>query len=50
VTTDLNALLTGLYVRIDEYLGAAARAGAAAEAELVTLAVAQPLAGTNNDR
>jgi hypothetical protein len=44
VTTDLNTLLTGLYVKIDEYLGRPARIGRPprlTDAELLTLAVAQ---------
>jgi hypothetical protein len=48
VTTDLNTLLTGLYVKIDDYLGTHTRAGRPrklTDAELLTLAVAQALLG-----
>jgi hypothetical protein len=48
VTTDLNTLLTGLYVKIDEYLGRSTRPGRPpklSDAELLTLAVAQVLLG-----
>jgi hypothetical protein len=46
VTTDLNTLLTGLYVHIDDHLGARHRIGRPpklTDAELATLAVAQVL-------
>jgi len=52
VTTDLNTLLTGLYVRIDEYLGRPTRAGRPpklSDAELLTLAVAQVLLGVRSE-
>jgi hypothetical protein len=48
VTTDLNTLLTALYVKIDDYLGRPARIGRPprlTDAELLTLAVAQALLG-----
>ena len=44
--TDLNTLLTALYVWIDDYLGPRRRAGRPprlTDAELLTLAVAQAL-------
>jgi len=46
VTTDLDTLLTALYVRVDEALMATRRAGRPprlSDAELITLAVAQAL-------
>ena len=46
--TDLNTLLTALYVWIDDYLGPRHRAGRPpklTDAELLTLAVAQALLG-----
>jgi hypothetical protein len=46
VTTDLNTLLTALYVKIDDWLGAHTRPGRPpklSDAELLTLAVAQVL-------
>jgi hypothetical protein len=52
VTTDLNTLLTGLYVKIDEYLGRPARIGRPprlTDAELLTLAVAQVLLGVRSE-
>jgi hypothetical protein len=52
VTTDLNTLLTGLYVKIDEYLGRPARLGRPpklTDAELLTLAVAQVLLGVRSE-
>jgi hypothetical protein len=52
VTTDLNTLLTGLYVKIDEYLGRRPRPGRPpklSDAELLTLAVAQVLLGVRSD-
>jgi hypothetical protein len=48
VTTDLNTLLTALYVRIDDYLAPRRRVGRRprlTDAELLTLAVAQVLWG-----
>jgi DDE family transposase len=52
VTTDLNTLLTGLYVKIDEYLERRPRPGRPpklSDAELLTLAVAQVLLGVRSD-
>ena len=52
MTTDLNTLLTGLYVKIDEYLGRPARIGRPpklSDAELLTLAVAQVLLGVRSE-
>jgi len=52
VTTDLNTLLTGLYVKIDEYLGRPVRPGRPpklTDAELLTLAVAQVLLGVRSE-
>ena len=52
MTTDLNTLLTGLYVKIDEYLGRPARIGRPpklTDAELLTLAVAQVLLGVRSE-
>jgi hypothetical protein len=52
VTTDLNTLLTGLYVKIDEYLGARSGPGRPpklSDAELLTLAVAQVLLGVRSE-
>ena len=52
MTTDLNTLLTGLYVKIDEYLGRPARPGRPprlSDAELLTLAVAQVLLGVRSE-
>jgi hypothetical protein len=52
VTTDLNTLLTGLYVKIDEYLERRPRPGRPpklTDAELLTLAVAQVLLGVRSD-
>ena len=46
VTTDLNTLLTALYVKIDDWLGRPPRSGRPprlSDAELLTLAVAQVL-------
>ena len=48
MTTDLNTLLTGLYVKIDDHLGRHNRPGRLprlSDAELLTLAVAQVLLG-----
>ena len=52
MTTDLNTLLTGLYVKIDEYLERRPRPGRPpklSDAELLTLAVAQVLLGVRSD-
>jgi hypothetical protein len=52
VTTDLNTLLTGLYVKIDEYLGPRSGPGRPpklSDAELLTLAVAQVLLGIRSE-
>jgi hypothetical protein len=52
VTTDLNTLLTALYVWIDDYLGprrAAGRPPRLTDAELLTLAVAQALLGVRSE-
>jgi hypothetical protein len=52
VTTDLNTLLTALYVRIDDYLAARVRAGRPprlTDSELLTLAVAQVLLGVRSE-
>jgi len=52
VTTDLNALLTALYVKIDDWLGKPTRIGRPAklsDAELLTLAVAQVLLGVRSE-
>jgi hypothetical protein len=52
VTTDLNTLLTALYVRIDDYLAGRVRAGRRprlTDAELLTLAVAQVLFGVRSE-
>ena len=52
MTTDLNTLLTGLYVKIDDYLGEHTRAGRPpklSDAELLTLAVAQVLLGFRSE-
>ncbi|MDX8055217.1 IS982 family transposase [Lentzea sp. BCCO 10_0798] len=50
--TDLNTLLTALYVKIDDCLGRPARAGRPprlTDAELLTLAVAQALLGIRSE-
>ena len=50
--TDLNTLLTALYVWIDDYLGPRRRAGRPpklTDAELLTLAVAQALLGVRSE-
>ena len=50
--TDLNTLLTALYVRIDDYLAPSRRAGRPprlTDAELLTLAVAQVLLGVRSE-
>jgi Transposase DDE domain len=52
VTTDLNTLLTALYVRIDDYLAGRVRAGRPprlTDSELLTLAVAQVLLGVRSE-
>jgi hypothetical protein len=52
VTTDLNTLLTALYVKIDDWLGKSTRTGRPpklSDAELLTLAVAQVLLGVRSE-
>jgi hypothetical protein len=52
VTTDLNTLLTAIYVRIDDFLAGRARAGRPprlTDSELLTLAVAQVLLGVRSE-
>src|SRR4051812_7211199 len=52
VRTDLNTLLTALYVRIDDHLRACVRPGRRprlTDAELLTLAVAQALLGVRSE-
>ncbi len=52
MTTDLNTLLTALYVRIDDHLAPRVRAGRRprlTDAELLTLAVAQVLLGVRSE-
>ena len=52
MTTDLNTLLTGLYVKIDDWLGPHSRTGRPprlSDAELLTLAVAQVLLGVRSE-
>jgi hypothetical protein len=52
VTTDINTLLTALYVKIDDWLGRPVRAGRPpklTDAELLTLAVAQVLLGVRSE-
>lgn len=52
MTTDLNTLLTGLYVKIDDWLGKHTRTGRPpklSDAELLTLAVAQVLLGVRSE-
>ncbi len=52
MTTDLNTLLTALYVRIDDYLRPRVRAGRPprlTDSELLTLAVAQVLLGVHSE-
>ena len=52
VTTDMNTLLTALYVRIDDHLGHRHRIGRPprlTDAELMTLAVAQVLLGVRSE-
>ncbi|MGW0506272.1 IS982 family transposase, partial [Micromonospora sp. NPDC003241] len=52
MTTDLNTLLTALYVKIDDWLGRPRRTGRPpklSDAELLTLAVAQVLLGVRSE-
>jgi hypothetical protein len=52
VATDLNTLLTALYVKIDDWLGRSHRCGRPprlSDAELLTLAVAQALLGVRSE-
>src|SRR3954447_23867004 len=52
VKTDINTLLTALYVKIDDWLGQASRAGRPpklSDAELLTMAVAQVLLGVRSE-
>ena len=52
MTTDLNTLLTALYVKIDDWLGRSRRIGRPprlSDAELLTLAVAQALLGVRSE-
>ncbi|MGY1620560.1 IS982 family transposase [Geodermatophilus sp. SYSU D00691] len=52
MTTDLNTLLTGLYVWIDDFLHGRVRAGRRprlTDSELITLAVAQVLLGVRSE-
>ena len=52
MTTDLNTLLTALYVWLDDYLAARVRIGRPpklTDAELLTLAVAQALLDVRSD-
>jgi hypothetical protein len=52
VTTDLNTLLTALYVKIDDWLGRPRKVGRPpklSDAELLTLAVAQVLLGVRSE-
>lgn len=52
MTTDLNTLLTALYVKIDDHLGRQPRIGRPpklSDAELLTLAVAQVLLGVRSE-
>ena len=52
MTTDLNTLLTALYVRIDDYLAGRVRAGRPprlTDSELLTLATAQVLLGVRSE-
>lgn len=52
MTTDLNTLLTALYVKIDDWLGQRTRTGRPpklTDAELLTLAVAQVLLGVRSE-
>ena len=50
--TDLNTLLTALYIRIDDYLTGRVRAGRPprlSDSELLTMAVAQALLGIHSE-
>ena len=50
--TDINTLLTALYVKIDDWLGRPARIGRPpklTDAELLTLAIAQALLGIRSE-
>jgi hypothetical protein len=52
VTTDLNTLLTALYVKIDDYLGdrtRTCRPPKLSDAELLTLAAAQVMLGIRSE-
>jgi hypothetical protein len=52
VTTDINTLLTALYVKIDDWLGQPRRPGRPprlSDAELLTMAVAQALLGIRSE-
>ena len=52
MTTDLNTLLTALYVRIDDYLAGRVRVGRRprlTDSELLTLATAQVLLGVRSE-
>ncbi|MEU7882844.1 hypothetical protein AB0B53_31920 [Microbispora bryophytorum] len=52
MTTDINTLLTALYVKIDDWLGRPARIGRPpklTDAELLTLAIAQALLGIRSE-
>ncbi|WP_416360975.1 hypothetical protein [Microbispora triticiradicis] len=52
MTTDINTLLTALYVKIDDWLGRPARLGRPpklTDAELLTLAIAQALLGIRSE-
>ncbi|WP_203898995.1 IS982 family transposase [Virgisporangium aliadipatigenens] len=52
MTTDLNTLLTALYVKIDDWLGRPRRTGRPpmlSDAELLTMAVAQVLLGVRSE-
>uniref|UniRef100_UPI001F1CE5F3 hypothetical protein n=1 Tax=Micromonospora radicis TaxID=1894971 RepID=UPI001F1CE5F3 len=52
MTTDLNTLLTALYVKIDDWLGRPRRTGRPpklSDAELLTSAVAQVLLGARSE-
>ena len=52
VTTDINTLLTALYVKIDDWLGRPRRTGRPpklSDSELLTMAVAQVLLGVRSE-
>ena len=52
VTTDINTLLTALYVKIDDWLGKPRRTGRPpklSDAELITMAAAQALLGVRSE-